>query len=103
MSRVRHCSELADLAVAPARSLAAHAGAHLRRQERLEDRCDRPHRSSTASSWLIEGDPHVLVHADGRFVLDNDYWLNDGDGRTFLAEVRRRFRDHPQRRLPQPR
>ena len=43
----------------------------------------------------IDADPHVLVHTDGRFVLDNDYWLNEGDGRTFPKEVRRHFRDHP--------
>ncbi len=45
----------------------------------------------------IDADPHVLVHTDGRFVLDNDYWLNEGDGRTFPKEVRRHFRDHPRR------
>ena len=45
----------------------------------------------------IDADPHVLVEADGRFVLDNDYWLNEGDGTTFPAEFRRYFRDHPRR------
>jgi pimeloyl-ACP methyl ester carboxylesterase len=44
----------------------------------------------------IDADPHVLVHPDGRFVLDNDLWLKD-DGGTFPEEVRRHFRDHPRR------
>lgn len=44
----------------------------------------------------IGADPHVLVHPDGRFVLDNDLWLKD-DGGTFSEEVRRHFRDHPRR------
>jgi pimeloyl-ACP methyl ester carboxylesterase len=47
-------------------------------------------------SW-IDADPLVLVHPDGRFVLDNDRWLSDGDARTFPAELRRHLRDHPRR------
>ena len=46
-------------------------------------------------SW-IDADPHVLVHPDGRFVLDNDLWLKD-EGGTFPEEVRKHFRDHPRR------
>jgi hypothetical protein len=45
----------------------------------------------------IDADPHVLVLTDGRFVPDNEYWLNEGDGTTFPAEIRRHFRDHPRR------
>jgi pimeloyl-ACP methyl ester carboxylesterase len=30
-------------------------------------------------------------------VPDNEYWLNEGDGTTFPAEIRRHFRDHPRR------
>jgi pimeloyl-ACP methyl ester carboxylesterase len=45
----------------------------------------------------IDADPHALVHSDGRFVLDNDYWLNQGYGRTFPAEFNRHLRDHPRR------
>jgi pimeloyl-ACP methyl ester carboxylesterase len=44
----------------------------------------------------IDADPHILVHPDGRFVLDNDLWLKD-EGGTFPEEVRRHFRDHPRR------
>jgi pimeloyl-ACP methyl ester carboxylesterase len=47
-------------------------------------------------SW-IDGDPHLLLLNDGRFVPDNEYWLNEGDGTTFPAEIRRHFRDHPRR------
>jgi pimeloyl-ACP methyl ester carboxylesterase len=47
-------------------------------------------------NW-IDADPHVLVHPDGRFVLDNDLWLKDGDAKTFPAEFRRHLRDHPRR------
>jgi pimeloyl-ACP methyl ester carboxylesterase len=46
-------------------------------------------------SW-IDADPLVLVHPDGRFVLDNDLWLKD-EGETFPEEVCRHFRDHPRR------
>jgi hypothetical protein len=45
----------------------------------------------------IDADPHVLVLTDGRFVPDNEYWLNEGDGTTFPDEIRRHFRDHPRR------
>lgn len=45
----------------------------------------------------IDADPHVLVLTDGRFVPDNEYWLNEGDGTTFPAEIRRHFRNHPRR------
>jgi hypothetical protein len=31
----------------------------------------------------IDADPHELVLTDGRFVHDNEYWLNEGDGTTF--------------------
>jgi hypothetical protein len=62
------------------------------------------HRRHTATRRIpgedlgwIDADPHVLVHPDGRFVPDNDYWLNEGDGTTFAAEIRRHFRDHPRR------
>lgn len=44
----------------------------------------------------IDADPHILLHPDGRFVLDNDLWLKD-EGETFPAEVRRHFHDHPRR------
>jgi hypothetical protein len=44
----------------------------------------------------IDADPHILVHPDGRFVLDNDLWLRD-EGETFPDEVRRHFHDHPRR------
>jgi pimeloyl-ACP methyl ester carboxylesterase len=46
-------------------------------------------------SW-IDADPHVLVHPDGRFVLDNNLWLKD-EGGTFPEEVYKHFRDHPRR------
>jgi hypothetical protein len=46
-------------------------------------------------SW-IDADPHVLVHPDGRFVLDNDLWLRD-EGGAFPEEVRKHIRDHPRR------
>jgi hypothetical protein len=41
-------------------------------------------------------DPHVLVHPNGRFVLDNDLWLRD-EGGTFSEEVRRHFPEHRRR------
>jgi pimeloyl-ACP methyl ester carboxylesterase len=44
----------------------------------------------------IDADPHVLVHPDGKFVLDNDLWLKD-EGETFPEEVYKHFRDHPRR------
>jgi pimeloyl-ACP methyl ester carboxylesterase len=46
-------------------------------------------------SW-IDADPLVLVHPDGRFVLDNDLWLKD-EGDTFPEDVCKHFRDHPRR------
>jgi hypothetical protein len=46
-------------------------------------------------SW-IDTDPHVLVHPDGKFVLDNDLLLKD-EGETFPEEICRHFRDHPRR------
>ena len=48
----------------------------------------------------IDADPHVLVLTDGRFVPDNEYWLNEGDGTTFPDEIGRHFRDNPRRRHP---
>jgi hypothetical protein len=38
----------------------------------------------------IDADPHVLVHPDGKFVLDNDLWLKD-EGETFPEEVCKHF------------
>jgi Alpha/beta hydrolase family len=51
---------------------------------------------SDDGSWL-EGDPHIIVGADRRFVPDNDWWLNEGDGTTFTPDIRRHFRTHPRR------
>lgn len=36
------------------------------------------------------------MQPDGRFVLDNDLWLQD-EGETFPQEVLRHFRDQPRR------
>jgi hypothetical protein len=60
---------------------------------------DIPRPAGFAAEHLgwIDADPHVLVLTDGRFVPDNEYWLNEGDGTTFPAEIRRHFRDHPRR------
>ena len=44
----------------------------------------------------IDTDPLLVVHPDGRFVLDNDLWLKD-DAATFPEEIRQHIRDHPRR------
>jgi pimeloyl-ACP methyl ester carboxylesterase len=44
-----------------------------------------------------EDDPHVLVFDDGRFVLDNDWWLSEEAGTTMPSQVRAHLREHPRR------
>jgi pimeloyl-ACP methyl ester carboxylesterase len=44
-----------------------------------------------------EEDPHVLVFEDGRFVLDNDWWLNEEAGTTMPSHVLAHLREHPRR------
>jgi pimeloyl-ACP methyl ester carboxylesterase len=44
-----------------------------------------------------EEDPHVLVFDDGRFVLDNDWWLNEEAGTTMPSHVLAHLREHPRR------
>ena len=48
-------------------------------------------------SW-IESDPFVRSSADGRYVLDNNLWLNTDDAvKTFTPEVLAHLRQHPRR------
>jgi pimeloyl-ACP methyl ester carboxylesterase len=47
-------------------------------------------------SWAEE-DPHVIVRQDGMLVLDNDWWLAEEKGATFLPEVTEHLRGHPRR------
>jgi pimeloyl-ACP methyl ester carboxylesterase len=47
-------------------------------------------------SW-IEEDPHIVVHDDGTYVLDNDWWLNEEAGTTFPAQVVEHLRRNPRR------
>ena len=47
-------------------------------------------------SW-IHDDPHLIVHDDGTFVLDNDWWLNEEAGTTFPPEVVDHLRRNPRR------
>lgn len=46
---------------------------------------------------FFEQDPHVDVRADGTFVLDNDWWLDEEAGATFPDDVREVLRQHPRR------
>jgi pimeloyl-ACP methyl ester carboxylesterase len=47
------------------------------------------------ASWL--DDPHILVGADGSFVLDNDWWFQAEAARLFSGEVLEHLRHHPRR------
>jgi pimeloyl-ACP methyl ester carboxylesterase len=47
-------------------------------------------------SW-IHDDPYLIVHDDGTFVLDNDWWLNEEAGTTFPPEVVDHLRRNPRR------
>jgi pimeloyl-ACP methyl ester carboxylesterase len=41
--------------------------------------------------------PHLIDLGDGRFVLDNDWWLEEEAGATFPEEIRAWLRGHPRR------
>jgi len=56
----------------------------------------RPAGFSGEDLGWIDSDPLIVVHPDGRFVLDNDLWLQ-ADGVTFPEPVRIHCRDHPRR------
>jgi hypothetical protein len=77
-----------------------HQPGHSRRGVRLAPhlhlRHPRPARFPGEDLGWIDADPHVLLHPDGKFVLDNDLWLKD-EGETFPEEVRKHFSDHPRR------
>ena len=46
----------------------------------------------------VDADPHILVDAEGRFALDNDWWLSEeGDGPTFAADLQEHLRAYPRR------
>lgn len=48
------------------------------------------------TDWIDE-DPNLIRFQDGRFVLNNDWWLNEEAGTTFSAEVRDHLLGHPRR------
>ncbi|GAA2147947.1 hypothetical protein GCM10009826_01110 [Humibacillus xanthopallidus] len=48
------------------------------------------------TDWIDE-DPDLIRFADGTFVLNNDWWLNEEAGTTFSVEVRDYLRRHPRR------
>ena len=46
---------------------------------------------------LFAGNPVILEDGQGRFVLDNDWWVYEEKGRTFPEEVRRHIQSNPRR------
>jgi pimeloyl-ACP methyl ester carboxylesterase len=57
----------------------------------------KPAGSPGEDTGWIDTDPHILVDAEGRFALDNEWWLNEGDGLSFPAALQEHFRAHPRR------
>ncbi|HEU5483611.1 MAG TPA: alpha/beta hydrolase [Microlunatus sp.] len=57
-----------------------------------------PGTEPTDAGW-IESDPHLSVHEDGTYALDNDWWIEAEAKRLFSGEILEHLLRNPRRRV----